>query len=188
MKAFRQMDRDELKNTFHKYVPSQYLNDFTQTTGLPKEFFGGEAENYEDFRERRTNYSYCRLGHVHIGYFIEKVDYRISYHRIIMTRRSPESIRPGIVFCRSIDTYHKTWLEKMFMDYDPTFNKPVFAKGLKKYQSNTYFDVRPHQEIDGHKTYINTLFGIGVSYAVEIEGGVYHRKSLNKLKEILKKS
>lgn len=183
MKAYRQLDRNELKDTFHKYVPSAYLNDFVQTTGLPEEFFGGEAGSYGDFREKRENYSYCRMGHVYIGYFIERINYSLSYHRIIMTRRSPESIRPGTVFNRIAGTFHKTWLEKMIADYDPAFDKPVLQKGLKKYQLNPYFDVRTYMEIDGCKTYMNLLFGAGVSYAAGVGGEVCHRKSLEELKE-----
>jgi hypothetical protein len=183
MKAYRQFDRNELKDTFHKYVPSAYLDDFVQATGLPKEFFGGEAGSYGDFREKRENYSYCRLGHVYIGYFIERINYSLSYHRIIMTRRSPESIRPGIVFNRAAGACHKTWLEKMIADYDPAFNKPVLQKGLKKYQLNPYFDVRRGQDVEGHKIFTNTLFGAGVSYATEFGGEVCHRKSVEKLKE-----
>lgn len=164
----------------HKYIPGHFYNEFMEQTGLPKEFFGGETGFYS-FREGKQNYTYCRLGHCYLGFY--HPERYGSPARLVMTRRTPHSIRPEIVFDRTIGTYHSTWLEKLIADYDPCFTKPALSKGLKEYQINGYYAVEKVEAYKGKVIYQNTLLGQRISYAVKIDNSICSFNDINKLKK-----
>lgn len=164
----------------HQYIPKHFYTEFTEQTGLPKEFFGGET-SFHSLRESKKNYTYCKLGHCYLGFY----QYRHygSPTRLIMTRRTPHSIRPETVFDRTIGTYHSTWLEKLIADYDPCFIKPSVTKGLKKYQINGYYTVEKVETYKAHTIYVNTLLGERISYSVQMDDRVEFSHQINNLKQ-----
>lgn len=164
----------------HRYIPGHFYTEFTEQTGLPKEFFGGEI-NFHSFRESKINYTYCKLGHCYLGFY-QHGCYG-SPIRLIMTRRTPHSIRPETVFQRTISTYHSTWLEKLIADYDPCFVKPSITKGLKQYQVNGYYTVEKVETYKTYTIYANTLLGERISYSVKIGDRVEFFHQINNLKE-----
>lgn len=164
----------------HKYIPERFYTDFVEQTGLPKEFFGGET-SFHSFRESKINYTYCKLGHCYLGFY--QYGHRGSPTCLIMTRRTPHSIRPETVFDRTIGTYHSTWLEKLIADYDSCFAKPAIAKGLKEYQINGYYTVEKVETYKAHAIYVNTLLGERISYSVKINSRVNFSHQINNLKE-----
>lgn len=164
----------------HQYIPERFYTDFIEQTGLPKEFFGGETD-FHSFRENRTKHTYCKLGHCYLGFY--QYERYGSPTRLIMTRRTPHSIRPETVFDRTIGTYHSTWLEKLIADYDPCFIKPSITKGLKQYQINGYYTVEKVETYKAHTICVNTLLGERISYSVKINGRVEFFNQINNLKE-----
>lgn len=164
----------------HKYIPEHFYTDFVEQTGLPKEFFGGET-SFHSFRESKLNYTYCKLGHCYLGFY--QYGHYASPTRLIMTRRTPHSIRPETVFDRTIGTYHSTWLEKLIADYDSYFVKPSITKGLKEYQINGYYTVEKVETYKAHTIYVNTLLGERISYSVRINGRVEFSHQINNLKQ-----
>lgn len=166
----------------HKYIPERFYMDFVEQTGLPKDFFGGETD-FHSFKESKKKHTYCRLGHCYLGFY--QCEYYGSPARLIMTRRTPHSIRPETVFDRTIGTYHSTWLEKLIADYDPCFTKPAIAKGLKEYQINGYYYVEKMETYKAHTIYVNILLGERVSYSVKINGRVKFSHQINNLKEVI---
>lgn len=164
----------------HQYIPERFYTDFIEQTGLPKEFFGGETD-FHSFRENRTKHTYCKLGHCYLGFY--QYEHYGSPTRLIMTRRTPHSIRPETVFDRTIGTYHTTWLEKLIADYDPCFVKPTITKGLKEYQVNSYYTVEKVETYKAHTICVNTLLGERISYSVKINGRVEFSNQINNLKE-----
>lgn len=164
----------------HQYIPEHFYTEFTEHTGLPKDFFGGET-GFHSFRESKINYTYCRLGHCYLGFY--QYGRYGSPTRLIMTRRTPHSIRPETVFDRTIGTYHSTWLEKLIADYDPCFTKPTIAKGLKEHQINGYYSVEKVENYKAHAIYVNTLLGERISYSVKINSRVKFSHQINNLKE-----
>lgn len=164
----------------HQYIPEHFYTEFTEQTGLPKEFFGGEI-SFHSFRESKINYTYCKLGHCYLGFY--QYGRYGSPTRLIMTRRTPHSIRPETVFDRTIGTYHSTWLEKLIADYDPCFTKPAIVKGLKEYQINGYYCVEKIETYKAHTIYVNTLLGERISYSVKRNGRVKFSHQINNLKE-----
>lgn len=164
----------------HQYIPEHFYTEFTEQTGLPKEFFGGEI-SFHSFRESKINYTYCKLGHCYLGFY--QYGRYGSPTRLIMTRRTPHFIRPETVFDRTIGTYHSTWLEKLIADYDPCFTKPAIVKGLKEYQINGYYCVEKIETYKAHTIYVNTLLGERISYSVKRNGRVKFSHQINNLKE-----
>lgn len=170
-------------SNYKEYIPKQYLQDFTDETGLDEQFFGGEV-SFVDFREDKKQYTYCRLG---TSYLAIHADGRYNMPNIItMTRRTPRSFRPEVVFRQEVSTYHTTWLEKMIADYDPSFVKPTVSKALKPYQENGYFSLTKVGTEYGADIYANVLLGEQVYFATMIEGEVIRYDSLDKVKEELK--
>lgn len=147
---------------YRKYVPKHYLEDFQIQTGLPLPFFGQE-KTYLQVRENRGNYTYCQIGESYVGFFIDK-DGRDTYNRLIMTRRSPMSFKPSIVFNRIIQTFHVSWFEKMIADNDPQYILPAPPKGLKGKQRNKYMGVTCINTINEKKVYGHSLMGTNVIF------------------------
>lgn len=168
---------------YKEYIPKHYIQDFTDETGLDEQFFGGEM-SFADFREEKKQYTYCRLGTTYISIH---ADSRYGTPNIItVTRRSPRSFRPEVVFRQVVSTFHTTWLEKMIADYDPSFVKPTVSKALKPYQENGYFSLTKVGTEYGADIYANVLLGEQVYFATMIEGEVIRCGSLDKVKEELK--
>lgn len=164
----------------HKYIPEYFYIGFTEQTGLPKEFFGGQL-SFPSFRERKAKYTYCKLGHCYLGiYHYGRCG---SPTRLVMTRRTPHSIRPETVFDRTIGTYHSTWLEKVIADYDPCFTKPSVPRELKEYQVNGYYLVEKVGTYKGTTIYQNTLLDERITYAAKIGQMVYFFDNLDNLKK-----
>lgn len=168
---------------YKEYIPKHYLQDFTNDTGLDEDFFGGEV-SFRRLRDERKQYTYCRLGATYISIH---ADSKYETPNIItVTRRSPRSFRPDVVFRKSVGTFHTTWLEKMLADFDPSFVKPTVSKTLKPYQENGYYALKKIATEYGTDIYANILLGEQVYFATMIEGDIVQRGSLDKIKEILK--
>ena len=167
---------------YKEYIPKYYLHDFTDDTGLDEKFYGGGV-SFAQFREERKQYTYCRLGTTYIGIHTDS-NYGTP-NIITMTRRSPRSFRPEVVFSQEISTFHTTWLEKMIADYDPSFIKPIVSKILKPYQVNGYFAIEKVGSEHGADMYANILLGEQIYFATMIEGEVVHDNSLDRIKERL---
>ncbi len=166
----------------HEHIPEHFYSEFTGQTGLPKEFFGGEV-SFQSLRMNKGNFRYCKLGDCYLG--CHKYDRYSSPMYLIMTRRTPHSIRPEVVFDRTIGTYHTTWLEKLIADYDPCFSKPAIPKGLKEYQVNAYYGIEKVDTYKGLTIYRNTLFSTGINYAVKIDGIIRNFNEIDDLKETI---
>ena len=166
----------------HQHIPEHFYTDFIEKTGLPKGFFGGET-SFQSIRSNKGNYRYCKLGHCYLG--IYQYERYGSPSRLIMTRRTPYSMRPEVVFDRTIGTYHSTWLEKLIADYDPCFTKPVITKGLKEYQVNAYYGIEKVETYRGLTIYRNTLLGAETGYVAKIDGVITHYSTINDLKETI---
>lgn len=166
----------------HEHIPEHFYSEFTGQTGLPKEFFGGEV-SFQALRMNKGNFRYCKLGDCYLG--CHKYDRYSSPMYLIMTRRTPHSIRPEVIFDRTIGTYHATWLEKLIADYDPCFSKPAVPKGLKEYQVNAYYGIEKVDTYKGLTIYRNTLLGAGINYAVKIDGIIRNFNEINNLKETI---
>ena len=170
------------ENYYRKFIPAMFIKDFENETGLNSDFMGGEL-SYAMFREKREMNTYCKVGNSFLS--ISKDGYN-SPVVITMTRRTPQSFRPVVVFTQSIDTYHTTWLEKMIADYDPSFVKPSVSKTLKPYQANGYFSLKKVGTEYGADIYANVLLGEQVYFSAMIDGDVVRYDSLDNVKEELK--
>ena len=149
-----------------KYIPQHYINDFKNETGLDECYFGGER-SFHSLRENRAENTYCKLGNTYVA--IRKEGYYHSGRLIlIVTRRTPRVFRPVPVFEREIGTFHTTWIEKMFADYDTSFVKPTVPKDLKHYQYNGYYDIQKVKVKNGITIYANVLYGEKVFYCADI--------------------
>lgn len=167
---------------YREHIPAMLIKDFENETGLNSDFVGGEL-SYAKFREKREMNTYCKIGNSYLS--ISKGGYN-SPVVITMTRRTPQSFRPIVIFSKSIDTFHATWLEKMIADYDSSFVKPTVSKTLKPYQVNGYFALKKVGAEYGTDIYANSLLGEQISFAALIDGEVVRNESLDKLKEELK--
>lgn len=174
-----EVNKDSYMKGLKKYIPAVYYENFQEMTGLPVEFMGGEC-SFSQLRENRPNFSYCQLGYMCIGFY-EKESYPSKYGLLILTRRTPMSIRPQVIFNRAIGTYHKTWLEKMLADYDSSFVKPTVGKELKEYQTNSYYNVKYLETIAGQKVYANLLMGEPVCYVARTSDGLIYRSTHEKM-------
>lgn len=171
-------DRD-----YKQYIPKHYLQDFMDETGLDEQFFGGEV-SFQTLRELRKKHTYCRLGTSYIA--IHTDDSYSNPNIITVTRRTPCSFRPEVVFRQEVGTFHTTWLEKLIADYDPSFVKPTCNKALKPYQENGYFALTKVATEYGADIYANSLLGEQIYFTTMIEGEVVRCGSLAKVKEELK--
>lgn len=181
---YRPNDKWDKNRREKEYVPAHYIKDFCTETGLSEEFFGGEV-GYHKLRENRGSYTYCRLGHSFIG-FIDESGYNSKNYRIVLTRRTPASIKPVQIFEQYISTFHATWLEKLIADNDPAYTKPAaYPKAEKIYQTNGYFKLEKVVEVEGTAIYANSLLGEKVMYIAEMGGVFYQDGSLKDLKERL---
>lgn len=168
---------------YKEYIPKHYLQDFMDDTGLDEKFYGGEV-SFAQLREDKKQYTYCRLGTTYISIHADS-----SYttpNIITVTRRSPRSFRPEVVFRQEVSTFHTTWLEKMIADYDPSFVKPTVSKTLKPYQVNSYFSLKKVGSEYGADIYANVLLGEQVYFSAMIDGEVVRYNSLERVKEELK--
>ncbi len=185
VKAYTFYESWNKKHQYEKYIPKHYFEDFIMETGLPKDFFSGRS-TYNEVRESHKNYTFCEIGDCYIGFFEDK-DSNYTYNRLIMTRRSPMSIKPSIVFSKSVSTFHKTWFEKLIADNDPQFQKPSPAKGLKGKQVNPYLDVK-HINTEGTvKIYAHSLLGVNVLFTANNGTYDFEASTLSKMRELLKK-
>lgn len=76
-------------------IPSHFMHEFVTETGLEEKFFGGEV-SLDKLREYKKSYTYCRAGHCFIAIYND--GFYNSRNRLKMTRRTPHSIRPEVVF------------------------------------------------------------------------------------------
>lgn len=183
VEAYAVVDNWNREHKLEKYIPKHFFQDFTMVTGLPKEFFAG-GTTYSDIKENKKNFTYCEIGECYIGLYEDK-DGHNTYNRLIMTRRTPASIKPSIVFSRTVSTYHKTWFEKLIADNDPQFVKPIPAKGLKGKQINPYIDVKHVDTVEGTKIYAHSLMGAYIQFTAG-EDNYYESTSLEAIKVKLK--
>lgn len=168
---------------YKEYIPKHYLQDFMDDTGLDEKFYGGEV-SFAQLREDKKQYTYCRLGTTYISIHADS-----SYttpNIITITRRSPRSFRPEVVFRQEVSTFHTTWLEKMIADFDPSFVKPTVSKMLKPYQANGYFSLKKVASEYGADIYANVLLGEQVYFSAMIDGDVIRYNSLEEVQDELK--
>ncbi len=175
MKIYRDNDY------YRKYVPQYYINEFKNETGLDERFFGGEVP-FNNLRELRAENTYCKLGNTYVGIYREG-----GYCGALMltvTRRTPRLIRPVPVFEREIGTFHTTWIEKMFADYDISFIKPAVSKALKPYQYNSYYNIEKVKVKSGTTIYANVLYDEKVGFSAKVGDDI---SICNSLEDIEKK-
>ncbi|MDR2913619.1 MAG: hypothetical protein LBV74_02105 [Tannerella sp.] len=166
-----------------KYVPQRYIDDFINLTGLPQQFFGGEV-SLSGLKSNKGDYTFCKVGHCYLGFY-KTARYSGSPAFLIMTRRSPHSIKPQQVFDKKIGTYHSTWLEKMIADNDSLFTKPYVDKKLKQLQINPYYELEYIEFYKGIKIYSNTLFMERINYTAEIKGRVIQEETKEELRKTI---
>ncbi|KAA6302808.1 MAG: hypothetical protein EZS26_000978 [Candidatus Ordinivivax streblomastigis] len=148
-----------------KYLPSRFFTDFTATTGLPEEFFGGEC-SFLELKEKRKEYTYCQIGNTYIGFYTDG-RYSNSSSFVIMTRLSLDDGQPQVVFNRRVGSFHKTWLEKQIADYDREFEKPAVSKMYKEVQLSPYYGVEPAGVKDDVQIFRNTFRGETVAFVAK---------------------
>lgn len=169
-------------NEYHrKNIPQHFIREFMEETGLDEKFFGGDLP-FSRWREDRKNYTYCRLGHSYIGFYTTSC-YRDADHYLIMTRRTPQSIKPEVVSNTKIGTYHTTWFEKMIADYDRQYTKPTVAKKLKELQINPYYALESVETAKGMTIYRNTLLDETINFTALVNGSVASSSTLDGLKD-----
>jgi hypothetical protein len=166
MKLFR------ANNNLKQYLPEKYFAEFTQTTGLPDEFFGGET-TFRKLKEDKNSYSYCQIGNTFTGFYKDS-RYRDAASHVILTRASAGNEQPEIVFRRRVGSFHKSWIEKMIADCDPHFIKPAVSKALKEIQENPYCGVETAGEKDGIELFRSTFMGETVGFTGRKDGKILH--------------
>ena len=178
----QELYRDKKKD----YVPTHYIKDFCNETGLTEEYFGGEV-TYDEFRNRRKDKTFCRLGHSFIA-FSDDSTYNYKDYHITLTRRTPASFRPIQIFERTIQTFHTTWLEKLIADNDAAYTKPTSpSRNDKAYQVNSYFKLDKLEEFEGVQIYVNSLLGERVYYTAKSEHRDFEESTLAELKDRITK-
>ena len=163
-----------------KYIPEHFYTEFTEQTGLQKGFFSGHV-TFSRLRESRVNYTYTQLGDSFIGLYKQSESCN-AYLRLIVTRRTPHSMKPTTIFDRTISTFHTTWLEKIISDYDQSFCKPTQHKSLKEFQLNGYYNVVKGEIHNGVTTYQNKLFGATAQYVAKVGGDLLFTNTMAELK------
>lgn len=159
-----------------KELPQRYFKDFSEHTGLPWEFFGGEVSLLQ-LKHQRLNYTYCRIGTTYIGFYWEDSD---KHYKVIMTRASNRYMPAELVFEEEVSTFHKTWLEKLLSDNDPKFVKPKVDKSLLDVQAISYYGVQPMKNILGTEIFCNTFMEQPIGYCARKEGITYHTDNCGK--------
>lgn len=168
-------------NQIEEYIPQRYYQEFTQETGLPKEFFGRET-TLGKLREERRSYTYCKLGNSYLGIYCTG-RWQSEAHRIVLTRRTSGSIYPQQIFDKVVQTFHVTWLEKLIADNDPQYQRPTVRKDLKDLQVNPYYTLVEDSEYRGIKIYRNFLLGETINYAASLKGSAISTQDIQQLKE-----
>lgn len=164
---------------YSEYVPQQYIKDFVDETGLNEKFFGGEV-SFDTLRDNRSANTYCRVGNTYIGMSSESSYSAVNI--VTVTRRTPRSFRPEMVFRQVVKTFHVTWLEKLFADYDPSFTKPTTNKATKPYQTNGYYTVKKVASECGIDIYSNSFLGEVLHYTAIIDEELVEYGSLDRIK------
>lgn len=157
-------------------LPQRYFKDFSEYTGLPWQFFGGEVSLLQ-LKHQRLNYTYCRIGTTYIGFYWEDSD---KHYKVIMTRASNRYMSAELVFEEEVSTFHKTWLEKLLSDNDPKFVKPKVDKSLLDVQAISYYGVQLMKNILGTEIFCNTFMGQPIGYCARKEGITYHTDNCGK--------
>lgn len=182
-KLNQQANADHYMERFRKYIPEIYYENFEIMTGLQREFMGGER-SFFNIKDIRSSYTYCALGQGFVGFYAGG-QYKGAVTYLVVTRRTPMSMKPQTVFNRAVGTYHKTWLEKMVADYDRLFVKPSITKELKKFQDCGYYEVKYQDTVDGIKIYANFFMDEPILYIAETSEGTRQSTSreglINKL-------
>ena len=151
-------------------LPEHYFKDFSEYTGLPWKFFGGEVSLLQ-LRHLRENYTYCKIGTTYIGFYQKNSD---SPYKIIMTRAANRYVPAELVFEKEVSSFHKTWLEKLVSDNDPLFVKPHVDNSLADVQAVSYYGVKRLKNIYGTEIFYNTFMGQPIGYCARKEGITYH--------------
>lgn len=157
-------------------LPQRYFKQFSEYTGLPWKFFGGEVSLLQ-LKYQRQNYTYCRIGTTYIGIYREN---NFENYRVIMTRASNRYMPAELVFKKEIPTFHKTWMEKLVSDNDPQFEKPKVGKSLADIQAVSYYGVERLKNIYGIEIFQNTFMGQPIGYCARKEGITYHTDNCGK--------
>jgi hypothetical protein len=158
-----------------EYLPAEYFTEFKKKTGLPEKFLGGEV-GYKSLKDERKSFTYCRIGNIYAGIFMEGYRSSPEYYLIITRvdkRQSPRTLFEGRVWA-----FHKTWLEKPIAEHDGKFVKPSVDPSLKDVQGVSYYGVELIEHRDGFDIYANTFCGITVGYCVKKDGLTYHDDSI----------
>lgn len=175
--------RNELQASYpslKNYIPECFYNDFMNLTGLPADFMGGEVSFYE-LKKGKQNYTYCKMDEAYLGFYVTHS--RATY--LIMTCRTPQFVKPKVIFDKCIGAYHLTWLEKMVAENYLNFTKPKVPSSLKGLQANCYYDVVLHAKENNCEIYRNTFLGGTVNFVARHEGNAIAAPTLNEIKEKL---
>ena len=161
-----------MNNNYKKYLPEKHFSEFTQTTGLPEEFFGGET-SFANLKENKPDYSYCPIGNTFIG-FHKDSRYRDSSSYVTLTRIPGDGGEAEVVFKRKVGSFHQTWLEKIIADYDRDFVKPTISKTLKEIQTNLYCGIETAGGKDGIDFFRVTFRGETIRFAGRKDGNIIY--------------
>lgn len=168
------------RNDMRNFIPAQYFSEFTNETGLPNEFMGGEV-SFTSLREHADNYIYCRLGQTYLGYYWDG-----EGKKLIMTRRSSASIFPQHIFERRIGTFHTTWVEKTVANNDERFVRPSIPEKLKEIAFNSYCGLEYLGTYLGVDYYANTFLGTSFLYCALVKNMPVFRKTRELIVEAIK--
>lgn len=157
-------------------LPLHYFKDFSEYTGLPWQFFGGEVSLLQ-LKLQRLKYTYCRIETTYIGFYWEDND---KHYKVIMTRASNRYMPAELVFEKEVSTFHKTWLEKLLSDNDSEFVKPKVDKSLIDVQAVSYYGIQQMKNLLGTEIFCNTFMGQPIGYCARKEGITYHTDNCGK--------
>lgn len=160
------------ENYYNCWVPKHFISEFVKQTGLSEKFYGGER-SLLTLKNNHEDYTYCKIGNTYIGfYYTDK--YNPNTARLIMTRAESRYCKPSRVFECSVNTFHRTWLEKIVAENDPLFEKPKVDKSLRAVQALGYYGVEKIKDIKRTEIFRNTFHGETIGYCARRRDLTYH--------------
>ena len=160
------------ENYYNCWVPKHFISEFVKQTGLSEKFYGGERPLLT-LKNNHEDYTYCKIGNTYIGfYYTDK--YNPNTARLIMTRAESRYCKPSRVFECNVNTFHRTWLEKIVAENDPLFEKPKVDKSLRAVQALGYYGVEKIKDIKRTEIFRNTFLGETIGYCARRRDLTYH--------------
>lgn len=171
-------------NCYTQVIPRHFLTEFSRKTGLPERFYGGETSMLS-LKNDHVDYTYCKIGNTYLAFY-QKYQYEASSAHLLMTRTDSKYCTPEKVFDIPIGTFHRTWLEKIVAENDPSFVKPHVDKSLKAVQAICYYGVEKVKDLNRTEIFRNTFMGETIGYCARRRDLTYHSDSCETLIEGLK--